>query len=169
MIQISVPSRVDIPDYQDQRSRVEAAVGRINGEFGEAHWTPVRYLYRSYHRGQLSQFYRAADVCLVTPLRDGMNLVAKEFVAAQNTDRPGVLVLSRFAGAAAELQDAILTNPFHPDGLARDIALALEMPRDERRRRHARLLVAVQRSTATTWGEQFVSALENVRGEGSGG
>jgi alpha,alpha-trehalose-phosphate synthase [UDP-forming] len=168
LVQISVPSRVEVVDYQRERQRIEAAVGRINSEFGEAHWTPVRYLYRSYHRSQLSLFYRAADVCLVTPLRDGMNLVAKEFVAAQSADQPGVLVLSRFAGAACELSDAVLTNPFHVDGLARDLDRALRMPLQERRQRHSRLLAAVQRTTATSWAEAFVARLEECRGESVG-
>jgi trehalose 6-phosphate synthase len=162
-IQISVPSRADVLEYQDQRNRIESTVGRINGEFGEAHWTPVRYLYRSYRRGQLSRFYRAADVCLVTPLRDGMNLVAKEFVAAQDEGHPGVLVLSRFAGAACELPDAVLTNPFHPDGMAKDLDRALTMPLPERVDRHARLLAAVRRTTASSWAEAFVAALEACR------
>ena len=164
LVQISVPSRADVLEYQEQRHRVEAAVGHINGQFGEADWTPVRYLYRSYRRDQLSRFYRAADVCLVTPLRDGMNLVAKEFVAAQVPDQPGVLVLSRFAGAASELTDAVLTNPFHADGMAGDLDRALRMPAAERRERHARLLSAVHRATAITWAEAFVTALEACRG-----
>jgi trehalose 6-phosphate synthase len=166
LVQISVPSRADVLEYQEQRHLVEAAVGHINGEFGEAGWTPVRYLYRSYRRDQLSRFYRAADVCLVTPLRDGMNLVAKEFVAAQAPEQPGVLVLSRFAGAAAELTDAVLTNPFHADGMAGDLDRALRMPVAERRERHARLLTAVHRATAITWAETFVSALEACRDPG---
>jgi trehalose 6-phosphate synthase len=163
LVQISVPSRAEVAEYQEQRHRIEAAVGRINGEFGEANWTPVRYLYRSYRRDQLSRFYRAADVGLVTPLKDGMNLVAKEFVAAQDPAQPGVLVLSRFAGAAAELTDAVLTNPFHTDGMVRDLDRALRMPAAERRERHARLLTAVHRTTATSWAEAFVAALESCR------
>jgi alpha,alpha-trehalose-phosphate synthase [UDP-forming] len=165
LVQISVPSRVDLPSYREQRLRVEAAVGRINGEYGEAHWTPVRYLYRSYRRRQLTDIYRAADVALVTPLRDGMNLVAKEFVAAQDPAHPGVLVLSRFAGAANELPDAVLTNPFHPDGMARALETALNMPLEERVARHRRLLAAVQGTTATTWAESFLAALECARSE----
>jgi trehalose 6-phosphate synthase len=162
-VQISVPSRADVAEYREQRNRIEAAVGRINGEFGEAHWTPVRYLYRSYGQAQLARFYRAADVCLVTPLRDGMNLVAKEFVAAQDRDRPGVLVLSRFAGAALELTDAVLTNPYHKDGMARDFDRALRMAHGERVERHARLAAAVQRTTAPAWAEAYVAALEACR------
>jgi len=163
LIQISVPTRGDVLEYQEQRHRVEAAVGRVNGEFGEADWTPVRYLYRSYRRTELSRFYREADVCLVTPLRDGMNLVAKEFVAAQDPERPGALVLSVFAGAAAELTEAILTNPWHREGMARDIDRALRMTEEERKSRHSKLIAAVQRTTATTWAESFVAMLEAVR------
>jgi len=162
-VQVSVPSRADVVEYQEQRHRIEAAVGRINGEFGEPDWTPVRYLYRSYPARELARLYREADLCLVTPLRDGMNLVAKEYVAAQEPDRPGVLVLSRFAGAARELTDAVLTNPWHVEGMARDIDRALRMPAHERKDRHARLLAAVRRTTATSWAESFVSALEAGR------
>jgi trehalose 6-phosphate synthase len=166
LVQVSVPSRTDVAEYQEQRRRVEAAVGRINGEFGEADWTPVRYLYRSYRRRELIRLYRAADVCLVTPLRDGMNLVAKEFVAAQPPDRPGVLVLSLFAGAARELTDAVLTNPLHEAGMARDIDTALRMTEEERRARHSNLLAAVHLRTATTWAEEFMRVLEESRAPG---
>jgi trehalose-6-phosphate synthase len=166
-VQISVPSRADVSEYREQRALIEATVGRLNGEFGEAHWTPVRYLYRSYGRAELSRLYRAADVCLVTPLRDGMNLVAKEFVAAQNPERPGVLVLSRFAGAADELTDAVLTNPFHQDGMARDIDQALRMPDEERRARHTQLLAAVHRTTATSWADSFITMLESSGNSGA--
>jgi alpha,alpha-trehalose-phosphate synthase [UDP-forming] len=163
LVQVSVPSREDVPEYAEQRQLIENAVGRINGEYGEGHWVPVRYLYRSYGRNHLAQLYRAADVGYVTPLRDGMNLVAKEFVAAQDPDDPGVLLLSRFAGAAFELRDAVLTNPYHPDGMARDLDRALRMDAPERRRRHAALLAAVSRTTAQSWASDFVAALESVR------
>jgi trehalose 6-phosphate synthase len=99
----------------------------------------------------------------VTPLRDGMNLVAKEFIAAQDPASPGVLLLSRFAGAASELHDALLTNPYHPDGMARDLDRALRMPHDERVRRHGALLATVQRTTALTWADAFLSTLEALR------
>jgi alpha,alpha-trehalose-phosphate synthase [UDP-forming]/trehalose-phosphatase len=163
LVQVSVPSRADVLEYQEQRQRIESAVGRINGEFGEADWTPVRYLYRSYGRGEVTRLYREADLCLVTPLRDGMNLVAKEYVAAQDPERPGVLVLSRFAGAARELTDSVLTNPWHAEGLARDIDRALRMTIEERKDRHTRLLAAVHRTTAVTWAESFVQALDACR------
>jgi trehalose 6-phosphate synthase len=162
LIQISVPSRGDVFEYQEQRTRIESAVGRINGEFGEADWTPVRYLYRSYRQSELARFYRQADLCLVTPLRDGMNLVAKEFVAATDPEHPGVLVLSLFAGAALEMTDAVLTNPWHSEGMARDIDRALRMANEERRNRHEKLLASVQRTTAMTWAESFVAMLEAV-------
>jgi trehalose 6-phosphate synthase len=159
LVQVSVPSRADIPDYAKQRSRVENIVGRINGEYGEADWVPIRYLYRSYGRSQLSELYRAADVGYVTPLRDGMNLVAKEYVAAQDEEKPGVLLLSRFAGAAEELHDALLTNPWDPEGTARDLVRALDMPLGERKERHAKLNAIIQKTTALTWAEDFLGAL----------
>jgi trehalose 6-phosphate synthase len=159
LVQVSVPSRGDVPEYVEQRSRVENIVGRVNGEFGEADWVPIRYLYRSYARSQLSELYRAAHVGYVTPLRDGMNLVAKEFVAAQDPAEPGVLLLSRFAGAAEELTDALLTNPWDTEGMARDLELALRMPKAERLERHGRLLKVISRTTAVTWAESFLATL----------
>lgn len=163
LIQISVPSRADVPLYAEQRESIEAIVGRVNGEFGEATWVPVRYLYRSYAKAQLAQLYRAAAVGYVTPLRDGMNLVAKEYVAAQDPEDPGVLLLSKFAGAAVEMQDAILTNPYHIDGMARDLDKALRLSLEERKTRHARLLATVERSNAVTWAETFLDALTACR------
>ncbi len=159
LVQISVPSRADVPAYAEQRQRVETIVGRTNGELGDGDWVPVRYLYRSYARNQLSQLYRASAIGYVTPLRDGMNLVAKEWIAAQDPADPGVLVLSRFAGAAAELTDALLVNPWHVDGLARDLDVALRMSLEERRARHQKLLAAVSRTTALSWAEDFLSLL----------
>ena len=160
LVQISVPSRSDVPEYAEQRERIEQIVGRTNGEFGDADWVPIRYLYRSYGRNHLSLLYRNAAVGYVTPLRDGMNLVAKEYVAAQDPDDPGVLLLSRFAGAAMELTGALLTNPWHVDGLARDLDRALRMELDERRMRHRELLDCVAKTTALTWAEDFLSTLE---------
>jgi trehalose 6-phosphate synthase len=163
LVQISVPSRNDVPDYAEQRERVERVVGRTNGEFGDADWVPIRYLYRSFGRSQLSLLYRNAAIGYVTPMRDGMNLVAKEFVASQNPDDPGVLLLSRFAGAAVELSDAVLTNPWYVDGLAHDLDRALHIGIDERRARHKNLLAAVSRTTALTWAEDFLAALSATR------
>jgi trehalose-6-phosphate synthase len=158
-VQVSVPSRADVPAYAEQRERVEGIVGRVNGEHGDASWVPIRYLYRSYGTDVLAELYRAADVGYVTPLRDGMNLVAKEYVAAQDPTAPGVLLLSRFAGAAAELRAALITNPYDLDGMARDLLRALRMPLEERRRRHAELWRVVSRTTAVTWAEDFLRAL----------
>jgi len=158
-VQVSVPSRAEIPDYVELRNRVEMLVGRINGRFGEADWVPVRYLYRSYDQAVLAQLYRLAEVALVTPLRDGMNLVAKEFLASQDEDRPGVLVLSRFAGASEELVDAVLSNPFHPDGLASDIDRALRMPMPERQLRHTRLMRTIRSTDPVGWSKSFLDAL----------
>ena len=162
-IQISVPSRADVPEYAELRQHVENLVGRINGRFGEADWVPVRYLYRSYDHRVLAQLYRAADVGVVTPLRDGLNLVAKEFVAAQDPERPGVLVLSRFAGAAAELVDAVLTNPYHADGVAADLDRALRMPLEDRRAIHDKLMATISRSSPQQWASAFLEHLEEAR------
>lgn len=159
LVQVSVPSRADVAEYAEQKAQVESIVGRVNGEMGDTTWVPIRYLYRSYGKNPLSQLYRAADIGYVTPLRDGMNLVAKEFVAAQDPEIPGVLLLSRFAGAAAELKDAVLTNPWFIDGMAEDLHRALLMPEQERRERHGRLRAVVEGATALTWAEDFVSTL----------
>jgi trehalose 6-phosphate synthase len=160
LLQICLPSRLDISDYAELRHRVESLVGRINGRFGETDWVPVCYLARSYSREALAQLYRLADVALVTPLRDGMNLVAKEFVAAQDPERPGVLVLSKFAGAAEQMIAALLTNPFHCEGLAADIDCALQMPLDERRHRMGSLRrVLDENGTPSAWAHTLLGQL----------
>jgi trehalose 6-phosphate synthase len=158
-VQVSVPTRSDIPEYGELRSRVESLVGRINGAYGEADWVPVRYLYRSYDQDTLARLYRSATVGLVTPLRDGMNLVAKEFVAAQDAADPGVLLLSKFAGAAEHMTLAMLTNPYHSDGLAADLDAALKMPLDERITRNSALRSVVWRDTAAAWAQRFLDEL----------
>jgi trehalose 6-phosphate synthase len=158
-VQVSVPTRSEVSEYAELRSRVESLVGRINGAFGEADWTPVRYLYRSYDQATLARLYRLAAVGLVTPLRDGMNLVAKEYVAAQDEADPGVLVLSKFCGAAERMTLALLTNPYHVDGVAADLDTALRMPREERVTRNAALRVGVWQETASAWARSFLSML----------
>jgi trehalose 6-phosphate synthase len=163
MVQIASPSRASLPSYQRERRALEEQVGNINGALGDYDWTPIRYLYRSYPRETLARLYRNADVGLVTPLRDGMNLVAKEYVAAQRPDDPGVLVLSRFAGAADELEEALLVNPFLVEETGDAIAAALDMPDPERRRRHAALLRVVRAGTAERWADSFVTALAAER------
>jgi trehalose 6-phosphate synthase len=161
-VQVASPSREGIEEYADQRRRVESLIGRVNGELGEHDWVPIWYLYRSYSRGVLAQLYRAADVGLVTPLRDGMNLVAKEFVAAQTPESPGVLVLSRTAGAAQEMREAVAVNSYDPADVSKAIRTALMMPLEERRERHAALLAKVLCGTAEAWSRAFVQELEAV-------
>jgi len=162
-MQIAAPSRAGLPQYAQQKSLVESLVGRVNGELAEHDWEPVRYLYRSYSRDVLARFYREADVGLVTPLRDGMNLVAKEFVAAQDTAAPGVLVLSRCAGVAEDLPEAITVNPFVAADVAAGIERALVMPLEERRERQSALLRRVLRATAADWSRRFVEDLAGAQ------
>ena len=159
-LQITPRSRTSIQEYAEIGRMVGEAVGRINGNFGEASWTPVRYINKAHSRTALAGLYRAARAGLVTPLRDGMNLVAKEYVTAQNPDDPGVLVLSRFAGAAHECASALLVNPYDPEGVAIAINRALSMPLEERRQRHAANLKALVRNDLTHWAERFLASLE---------
>ena len=161
LIQISAPSRVSIPEYAQERERLDSLVGKINGKFGEADWLPIHPLHRSYSQQDLAHLYREADACLVTPLRDGMNLVAKEFVAAQTSD-PGVLVLSRFCGAAESMRDALMINPYDFQGTASNIYRALTMPRPERQRRWDALFEDVSGHTARDWCYSFIDALGAV-------
>jgi trehalose-6-phosphate synthase len=152
LVQVSVPSRADVPLYAEQRASIESIVGRLNGEFGEATWVPVRYLYRSYGRRQLAQLYRAAAVGYVTPLRDGMNLVAKEYVTVQHARHgSGSLVLSEFTGAAAELGDAVPCNPFDVEGLSQRIEHALRLPVAARRSALAAMALHVRRHDVHRW------------------
>jgi trehalose 6-phosphate synthase len=134
-------------------------VGRINGDHAEAEWTPIRYVNQSYARNTLAGFYRLARVGLVTPLRDGMNLVAKEYVACQDANDPGVLILSRFAGAAKECEAALLVNPYDSEAVSRAIARALTMSMEERRERHASIMKVLSANDIKLWGEKFLSSL----------
>ena len=158
LVQISAPSRTRVPEYIQERERVDQLVGRINGRFSEADWAPVHYLYRSYSQPELARFYREADVCLVTPLRDGMNLVAMEFVASQGPE-PGVLVLSRFCGAAETMPEAVAVNPYDIEATAEALYGALTMPLAERRRRWEALMDGVRSRTALSWSEGFLDGL----------
>lgn len=159
-VQISAPSREDVPEYQNLRRSVERLAGHINGRLGDADWTPVRYVNRSYNRKTLAGFYRVARVGLVTPLRDGMNLVAAEYVAAQDPEDPGVLMLSRFAGAAETMQGAVIVNPYDVDNSAAALNQALSMPLEERRERHARMLASVRAHDIHHWCSQFLAVLD---------
>jgi trehalose 6-phosphate synthase len=165
-VQIASPTRGNLASYAAERRELEELVGRINGRFGRVDWVPIRYLHRSFPRSTLARYYRAADVGLVTPLRDGMNLVAKEFVASQDPEDPGALVLSRFAGAAERMVDALLVNPYFPAEVAETLRVALELPLEERRRRHDRLLAEVRESTSSRWADGFLADLGASRREG---
>jgi trehalose 6-phosphate synthase len=159
-LQIAPKSRTEIPEYADIEQEIGAAAGRINGAYGEADWTPIRYVNRAYAHATLAGLYRAARVALVTPLRDGMNLVAKEYIASQNPDDPGVLILSRFAGAAEECKAALLVNPYDPDSVAAALGQALSMSLAERRERHASMFRTLSRNDKRHWAHNFLSALE---------
>ena len=159
LIQIASPSREDMGTYSDLRQELESLCGAINGDFGELDWMPVRYIHRNVARKRLPGLYRVARVALVTPLRDGMNLVAKEFIAAQDPADPGVLVLSRFAGAAERLEGALLVNPYDTDGCADAVQLALQMALPERQARHQKLLQQIRTQDVHWWREAFLNAL----------
>jgi trehalose 6-phosphate synthase/phosphatase len=164
LIQVVVPSRTKVGHYEQYRRELDEIVGRINATFGTVNSVPIHYLYRSIDQRQLAALYRAADVMLVTPLRDGMNLVAKEFVASR-TDEDGVLVLSEFAGAAAELAEAIHVNPYDLDRVAQVINTALTMPLEERRARIRALRHRVRANDAYSWANKFIGEL-TASGEG---
>jgi len=159
MVQLAVPSREAVDEYQVIREQVEGLVGRINGDFARAGWVPVHYRYTELGRDDLIAAYRAATTLIVTPLRDGMNLVAKEYVASR-IDDDGVLVLSEFAGAAEELGDALVVNPYDADGLAAAVGEAVDMSANEQRRRMRRLRRRVQRSDVTAWARACLASLE---------
>ena len=162
-LQIAPPSRSDVETYREIRLGLEREAGRINGRFAELDWTPVRYLNKGFARQMLMPMYARADVGLVTPLRDGMNLVAKEYVAAQDPIDPGVLVLSQFAGAACELKAALLVNPHDPDEVAAALEQALSMPLSERRERHAEMMTVLRRNSLSAWRDRFLGELGTRR------
>ncbi len=162
-LQIAPQSREQVRAYGEIQRELEEAAGRMNGRFAEFDWMPIRYLNQSFGRTTLIGFLRIAQIGLVTPLRDGMNLVAKEFVAAQNPAEPGVLILSSLAGAARELDAALLVNPFDVDGVAEALQIALNMPLAERKERHAAMMVELRRHDIRAWRENFVRRLQDVR------
>ena len=159
---VSVPSREEIDEYRDLRADVEAAVGRINGRHANARHSPIHFIYGSVNFTELMALYSLADVGLVTPLIDGMNLVAKEYVAAQTDDNPGVLVLSEFAGAAEELFNATIVNPYDVDAVAEAIHAGLNTPLDERQRRMGPMRERVMNHDAARWAAEFVRDLRSV-------
>jgi trehalose 6-phosphate synthase len=158
-LQITPKSRSEILEYAGMERTISEAAGRINGAYGEVAWTPIRYVNRAYSRTALAGFYRGSRVGLVTPLRDGMNLVAKEYIAAQDADDPGVLVLSRFAGAAHECKQALLVNPYDTEAVAAAINRALAMPLTERRERHKVLFETLTQNDIAHWAERFLATL----------
>lgn len=160
--QIAPTSRGDVQAYQDIRHQLETAAGRINGHYGQLGWTPLYYLNQHFDRKLLMKVFRYSDVGLVTPLRDGMNLVAKEYVAAQDPANPGVLVLSQFAGAANELTSALIVNPYDRDEVAEAMNKALIMPLAERVSRHADMLEVIKRNDINHWQASFIDDLKQV-------
>lgn len=162
LIQIAAPSREDVGAYDQLRRQMDSMCGAINGDYGELDWMPVRYIHRNVARKRLPGLYRASRVALVTPLRDGMNLVAKEFLAAQDPEDPGVLVLSRFAGAAEQLRQALLVNPYDSHGTAQAIQRALTMPLGERIERHSALMETIRKYDVHWWRKAFLEALKEA-------
>jgi trehalose 6-phosphate synthase/phosphatase len=156
LLQLAVPSRTEVRAYRRQKRQIDELVGRVNGRFGTPRWTPIHYLHRGTEPEDLVQLYRDADVALVTPLRDGMNLVAKEYVACQ-IDDPGVLVLSRFAGASETMREALRVNPYNVDATAEAIHRALCMEEPERRSRMAALRWRERRHNVVAWLENFIT------------
>ena len=159
MLQVGQPSRTEVHDYAELRSELDSQAGHINGEYGARDWVPLRYITRSQPRDELAGTFRAARVGLVTPLRDGMNLVAKEYVAAQDPADPGVLILSRFAGAALQMEEALLVNPYSREDISDAICRALGMPLEERKERWQALFDRLVREDLAWWRRSYVEAL----------
>lgn len=162
LIQIAAPSREDVDAYGELRQQMDSICGALNSDYGELDWMPVRYIRRNVARRRLPGLYRASRVALVTPLRDGMNLVAKEFLAAQDPADPGVLVLSRFAGAAEQLTEAVHVNPYDTESIAHGTQSALTMPLEERVKRHEALMTRIRRYDVHWWRNAFLDALEHA-------
>ena len=159
LMQIAPPSRGQVAQYRALRRELEGLAGHINGKLAEFDWVPIRYLNKTFTRNTLAGFYRLARIGLVTPLRDGMNLVAKEYVAAQDGKDPGMLVLSRFAGAARELDGALIVNPFDAEAMAEAMHQGLIMPLEERRARWAQMIEVLRHNSIVKWREDFLRAL----------
>ncbi len=163
MLQIAPRSRGDVPEYMDIRQELEASTGRINAAYAEFDWVPIRYLNKGFTRQTLTGFLRISRIGLVTPLRDGMNLVAKEYVASQSLEDPGVLVLSRFAGAAREMDGALIVNPYDLEGMAETMQTALTMSLEERRERWQSMFNHLRQHDVTAWRESFLEILSGLQ------
>lgn len=162
LLQIAPPSRGEVPEYREVRRELERIAGHVNGEFADADWVPIRYLNKAFPHSVLMGYYRLARVGVVTPLRDGMNLVAKEYLAAQNPADPGVLVLSQFAGAACELDSALLVNPYDVEATGDALAQALAMSLKERQERWQAAMALLRRHGLSAWRRTFVEMLEHA-------
>jgi len=160
--QIAPPSRSVVEEYAQLREQLDALSGRINGDYGDLDWMPIRYLARGYDREEIAGLYRLAKACLVTPLQDGMNLVAKEFVAAQDPEDPGVLILSQFAGAAEQMKEALIINPYDSSAIAEAVKRAIQMPLDERQERWQKLYDNISQQDISWWRSRFMFAFEQV-------
>lgn len=158
-LQVAPRSREDVSEYRELKRTLDRLTGKINGKFAEFDWVPLRYMTHGLSRKLLAGFFRLSAVGLVTPLRDGMNLVAMEYVAAQDEEDPGVLVLSRFAGAAASLDAALIVNPYDPGGIAEALHKALTMPKEERRERWLSLRRRIEEDSAVAWCQRFLARL----------
>ncbi|WP_250508773.1 alpha,alpha-trehalose-phosphate synthase (UDP-forming) [Caballeronia sp. GACF4] len=162
LVQIAPPTRSDVQTYQRIRQNLEGEAGRINGRFAQLDWTPIQYLNRKYERNLLMALFRLSQVGYVTPLRDGMNLVAKEYVASQDPADPGALVLSQFAGAADQLPGALVVNPFDLSQMSEALERALSMPLAERQARHADMMAPLRENNLSVWRDSFLSDLRSV-------
>ena len=160
-LQITPRSRSEIKEYSEMERHISETVGHINGRYGEPSWTPIRYVNKPYSRPALAGLFRSSRAALVTPLRDGMNLVAKEYVAAQDPEDPGVLILSRFAGAAVECATALLVNPYDAEAVGNAIDQALSMPLVERQGRHSEMIKVLTENDIKFWGERFMETLRH--------
>ncbi len=169
LLQVAPPSRDAVESYQRIRSTLESLTGQINGAYADLDWVPIRYVNKGFPRDVLAGVYRASKIGLVTPLRDGLNLVAKEYVAAQDPEDPGVLILSRFAGAAAQLEAAVLVNPYSAEELSDAILTALKMPKEERAERWRSLMRNVEEEDVFWWRQRFTEALQGTGAEGDNG
>jgi trehalose 6-phosphate synthase len=161
-LQIATATRSNVTEYRALRQRLGALAGDIAGRFSELDWTPIQYLNRGFSHLSLFGFFRLSRIALVTPLRDGMNLVAKEYVAAQDPKDPGVLILSPFAGAAYELESAIIANPYDPDAVAEALQMAMQMPFEERRERWQAMMEILRRNSVKAWRESFLRSLDQT-------
>jgi trehalose 6-phosphate synthase len=162
LAQVAAPSRETVAEYQELRAELDRLIGSLNGRYATLEWVPVHHFNRTFGRDELIAFFRACRIALVTPLIDGMNLVAKEYVASQDPEDPGVLILSEFAGAAERLRDGILVNPYDKHAMVEAIARAVRMPLAERKERWEALMAALREESIATWRDGFLEALSDA-------